>query len=132
MNNTSRYQELSTYWMHQPYKQQACNVHLQTSLNCLDCTLYCRSGLLITRTPQGSHIQPYLWANQETEILNRAWLAALICYLWLISELLNSQVFAPANKSCFLPPLCTYGPAMHMWSLFKWQAGNNWWCIKSL
>lgn len=106
-------------------------VHLQTPLCCSICVFYCRSRQLITTRPQGSHIEAYLWANQETEILNRAWLAALICYLWLISELLDPQVFALTHKSWWPPPFCTLGPAMHIDGLLKWQAGNNGWCTKS-
>lgn len=78
-------------------------IHLQTPLCCSICVFYCRSRQLITRRPWGSHIEAYLWANQETEILNRAWLAALICYLWLISELFDPQVFAlPINHGSHL------------------------------
>lgn len=108
------------------------SLHLQTPLCCLICVFYCRSRQLITRRPRGSHIEAYLWANQELEILNRAWLAALICYLWLISEPLNPQVFALTRKSRCPPPLCTLAPTMHIDSLFKWQAGNNGWRTKSL
>ena len=107
------------------------STHLQTPLRGSICVFYCRSRQLITRRPGGSHIEAYLWANQETKILNRAWLAALMCYLWLISAQLNPQVFALPHKSGSRPPLCTPGPTMHIDSLFKWQAGNNGWGTKS-
>ena len=85
-------------------------VHLQTPLHSNICVFYCRSRLLITRRPWGSHTEAYLWPNQETEILNRAWLASLICDLWLISGLLHPQVFALHHKSRCPPPLCTLVP----------------------
>lgn len=107
------------------------SIHLQTPSRFSICVFYCRSRQLITRRPQGSHIESYLWVNQETEMLNRAWLAALICYLWLISELLKPQVFALPHQSRGPPPLCTPGPTMHIDGLFKWQAGNNGWGTKS-
>lgn len=44
----------------------------QTPLRSNICVFYCRSRHLITRRPWGSHIEAYLWPNQETEILNRA------------------------------------------------------------
>lgn len=50
-----------------------------------------RSGWSFTPRPEGAHILSPLWPHKESQVLRRAWLAALICYLWLISEALSHR-----------------------------------------
>lgn len=50
-----------------------------------------RSGRSFTPRPKGAHILSPLWPHKESKVLRRAWLAALICYLWLISMALSHR-----------------------------------------
>lgn len=55
-----------------------------------------RSGWSFTPRPEGAHIVSPLWPHKESQVLRRAWLAALICYLWLISEALSHRWWSQA------------------------------------
>lgn len=55
-----------------------------------------RSGRSFTPRPEGAHILSPLWPHKESQVLRRAWLAALICYLWLISEALSHRWWSRA------------------------------------
>lgn len=104
-----------------------------------------RSGRSFTPRPEGAHILSPLWPHKESQVLRRAWLAALICYLWLISESLShrwrcwavnltQQTFdAPCNcvYECVCLCVCPrsqdarVSPMVHMQKPFRWKAGHK-------
>ena len=108
-----------------------------------------RSGRSFTPRPEGAHILSPLWPHKESQVLRRAWLAALICYLWLISEALSHRWWSLAVNLirpifdgmyvcvCILvcvplPQDAQVGPVVNMQRLFRWKAGHksNGWRMK--
>lgn len=79
-----------------------------------------RSGWSFTPRPEGTNILSPLWPHKESQVLRRAWLAALICYLWLISEAVSHRWWSWAvnlreptfDNVC----VCVLSHRMHCWS----------------
>lgn len=65
-----------------------------------------RSGWSFTPRPEGAHILYPLWPHKESQVLRRAWLAALICYLWLISEALSHRWWSLAVNLTWPTSVC--------------------------
>lgn len=133
---------------HSVSKPNSVHIHItsiQPLLFSVRWVVHWRSRWSFTPRPEGTHRLSRLWGHKESQVPRRAWLAALICYLWLISQTLSHRWWCQAINltqspltvhvfvcmcACVSSPRgSTLGPMVNMQRPLRWKAGHksNWW-----